>query len=218
MSFSSMNYGRVSMQTQCGSLEVSSQSWNQDIKLTDGYLSVFNEGLNHLETGQFLFGFDDIDLKNRDARVTVICNRNGETTGGLHWHISEENEMWIRGAVVRQEHRGNQLGAAMVATSLVHSYMNSYTLPAPTCVIRILSDNTDNVASRKTFERIGFSSDVNIAQTYLNFDWKDQHLRHSAEIDDNGRYYFRYRKMVANASVFDTARSFLRFWSHKVAA
>ncbi|MCV6575096.1 MAG: hypothetical protein OIF58_05110 [Cohaesibacter sp.] len=217
MSFTN-NFGRVQMQTQCGSLIVSSQSWKQDHKDTEDYLLTFNEGLHSFETGQFLFGFNKDDLEARNALVTTIQTSNGEPLGGVHWHLNDAGEMWLRGAIVRPKHRGNQLGAAMVATSLIHAHMIGTPLPTPVCVIRIFGDNTENVASRKTFERVGFLCDADVMSTYINFDWKDQHLGYSAEVDQNGRHYFRSRKMFGTASVFDTARTFLGNWSQRAAA
>lgn len=215
--FSTQTFGRVEMQTQCGSFIVSSQSWNQDDRDTENYLDTFNEGLHSFETGQFLFGFNQDDLEARNALITTIQTSNGELLGGMHWHLNNEAEMWLRGAIVRPKYRGNQLGTAMVATSLVHAHMITTSLPTPICIIRIFGDNTENIASRKMFERVGFLCDSDVMTNYINFDWKDQHLDRSAEVDRNGNHYFRSRKMSGEASAFGIARIFLCNWSQKVA-
>ncbi|GAA6210964.1 hypothetical protein NBRC116602_07040 [Hyphomicrobiales bacterium 4NK60-0047b] len=213
---STTHLGTYIVHSACGELKVTSMPHKQCDKTTDQYCQTFSEALLDKDTNQHLLGFDKGTLAARDAHIVVAETSCGKFLGGLHCQTSGDH-LWLRGAVVKPLFRGNRIGATMAATGLVHAHTSNVSLPTPVCSIRVYSDGSENVASRKTFERLGFQAHADINQVYLNLDQSDRHRKSTAERDAQGSYYTLSRKLYGTARVYDIARNFLADWTKREA-
>lgn len=210
------HFGRVIMESACGQLKATSLHHKLSDKTTDQYCQTFDEALLDQRTNQHLVGFNKGTLAARDAQIVVAETSCGEFLGGLHCQISGD-ELWLRGAIVKPLFRGNRIGATLVATALAHTYIGNAPLPTPVCSIRVYSDGSENVASRKTFERLGFQAHADIDKDYLNLDAADRHRKSTAEMDDQGSYYTMSRKLYGTTRAYDIARIHLAEWTQREA-
>ncbi|WP_346894827.1 hypothetical protein [uncultured Roseibium sp.] len=180
-------------------------------------LRVFERVLNTEPGQKYLWEFRPSDMIERDVMMVTV-RHDDLTIGTMQFNRDEENALWFRAAAVLPEYGGMQLATAMGSVGLCHDAMMHLVPPKEIdAAIRQMPDGSLNEASKRSFVKLGFLLEVEPGQTYLSGRWPDRHLFSSAEFNEEGEAFIRYRRMIGEPDVaLQEAKAFLTGWTEKV--
>ncbi|WP_127599603.1 hypothetical protein [Nitratireductor alexandrii] len=172
---------------------------------------LFNRVLNSEAGRPYLFRFGPVDLWERNAHLISV--RDGaRVVGTMHFHRDQPGRTIFRGAVVDPAYSGQRICSAMGAHGLLHDFVANGDAEEVHCAVRVVN-GMPNEGSRVSFSRLGFLLETDCGATYLDGSFRSRHLFESAERDEFGNAFIRYRRMTAGPDVIPRARAFLAAWS-----
>ncbi len=164
-----------------------------------------------------LWGCGPMDMMERSAVMTV-AKHMGEPVATLQSYRSGENDLWFTTAAALPHYGGMKIASAMVCAATLYDSVLYTEMPNELiAAVREKEDGTLNEPSKRSFTKLGFLLEVESGQTYLKGTYRDRHLFHSAEINEEGEAFIRYRRLVGDPDqVLKIAKVFLAEWSEMI--
>lgn len=151
----------------------------------------------------------------RQAQLVVAVDKD-EIVGMACYHPDAASDIVIRSLVVDPAAKGMGLSTAMIGLTVRHAPTVYPGAGRFVCSIRQMPNGDLNEPSRRSFEKLGFVLEPNVGMSYLDGSFSNRNKWPTAELDEVGAVYIRYRLMFSSAETSAAAATYLQEWSNAV--